>query len=41
MNKNQTLLIKMDTVPRSIIDPFEFDNKANKNYNKGCFFEKN
>ena len=31
----------MDTVPSSIIDPFQFVNKANKNYEKGCFFEKN
>ena len=30
----------MDTVPSSIIDPFEFVNKADKNYEKGCFFEK-
>ena len=30
----------MDTVPRNIIDPYEFVNKANKNYEKGCFFEK-
>ena len=40
MNKNQTLFIKMDTMPSSIIDPFEFVNKANKNYEKGCLFEK-
>ena len=39
-NKNQTLFIKMDTMPSSIIDPFEFVNKANKNYEKGCLFEK-